>query len=123
MTLRETKQLRATLDKVQGVVQSEGVDAAFRKGRDFDIHMQIAVGSRNRFLADMICRDLYPLLGLFRYYSAHMRGGDFAGSYQEHSDIVTAIERRQPDEAEQRMRKHIARSREMVMRHLREANG
>ncbi len=123
MTLRETRRLRETLEAVKSVVQSEGVDAAFRKGRDFDIHLQIAVASRNRFLADMICRDLYPLLGLFRYYSAHMRGGDFAGSYQEHSDIITAIERRQPDEAEQRMRKHISRSREMVMRHLRAPGG
>jgi DNA-binding GntR family transcriptional regulator len=96
------------------------VEAAFRKGREFDLHMQIARGSRNRFLTDMICRDLYPLLGLFRYRSAQMRGGDFAGSAQEHSDIVSAIERRQPDEAEQRMRKHIAQSRAIVMRHLRQ---
>jgi DNA-binding GntR family transcriptional regulator len=123
MTLRETERLRSTLETVEKLVQSQGVDAAFHMGREFDIHQQIATGSRNRFLADMICRDLYPLLGLFRYYSAHMRGGDFAGSYQEHSDIITAIERRQPDDAEQRMRRHIARSREMVMRHLREAGG
>jgi DNA-binding GntR family transcriptional regulator len=120
MTLRETQQLRASHEALNKLVHSEGVDAAFRKGREFDLHLQIAQGSRNRFLADMICRDLYPLLGLFRYYSAQMRGGDFTGSYQEHSDILTAIERRQPDDAEQRMRKHIARSREIVMRHLRQ---
>jgi len=122
MTLRETQQLRASLEALNELVQSEGVDAAFRKGRAYDLHLQIARGSRNRFLADMICRDLYPLLGLFRYYSAQMRGGDFARSYQEHSDIITAIERRQPDEAEQQMRRHIAHSRESVMRHLRQPN-
>lgn len=120
MTLRETEQLRASLDALGNLVRSEGVEAAFRKGREFDLHLQIARGSGNRFLTDMICRDLYPLLGLFRYRSAQMRGGDFAGSAQEHSDIVSAIERRQPDEAEQRMRRHIAQSRAIVMRHLRE---
>jgi DNA-binding GntR family transcriptional regulator len=120
MTLRETEQLRASLDALGNLVRSEGVEAAFRKGREFDLHLQIARGSRNPFLTDMICRDLYPLLGLFRYRSAQMRGGDFAGSAQEHSDIVSAIERRKPDEAEQRMRKHIAQSRAIVMRHLRQ---
>ena len=112
--------LRASLDALGNLVRSEGVEAAFRKGREFDLHLQIARGSGNRFLTDMICRDLYPLLGLFRYRSAQMRGGDFAGSAQEHSEIVSAIERRQPDEAEQRMRRHIAQSRAIVMRHLRE---
>ena len=122
MTLRETQQLRTSLDALNKLVRSEGVDAAFRKGRDYDLHMQIAQGSRNRFLADMICRDLYPLLGLFRYYSAQMRGGNLSRSAQEHSDIIAAIERRQPDQAEERMRKHIANSREIVMRHLRKAS-
>jgi DNA-binding GntR family transcriptional regulator len=119
MTLRETQQLRTSLEALNQLVRSEGVEAAFQKGRDYDLHMQIAQGSRNRFLADMICRDLYPLLGLFRYYSAQMRR-DLSRSAQEHSDIITAIERRQPDEAEQRMRRHIANSREIVMRHLRQ---
>ena len=121
MTLRETQQLRTSLDVLNKLVRSEGVDAAFRKGRDYDLHMQIAQGSRNRFLADMICRDLYPLLGLFRYYSAQPRGGNLSRSAQEQSDIIAAIERRQPDQAEERMRKHIANSREIVMRHLRKA--
>lgn len=122
MTLRETQELRASLNASKALVQSEGVDAAFRKGRGFDLHLQIAQGSRNRFLTDMICHDLYPLLGLFRYYSAQKRGGDFAASFRQHSDIVSAIERRQPDEAEKRMRKHIAQSREIVMRHLRRSS-
>jgi DNA-binding GntR family transcriptional regulator len=58
-------------------------------------------------------------LGLFRHYSAQMRGGSLSRSAQEHSDIITAIERRQPDQAEERTRKHIANSREIVMQHLR----
>jgi DNA-binding GntR family transcriptional regulator len=51
-----------------------------------------------------------------------MRGGNLSRSAQEHSDIIAAIERRQPDEAEERMRKHIANSREIVMRRLRKAS-
>jgi DNA-binding GntR family transcriptional regulator len=119
MTLRETKQLRASFEALQDLVQSEGVAAAYRKGSELDLHMQIAQGSRNQLLADMIRRDLYPLLGVIRYYSAKLRGGDFAGSFQQHSGIITAIERRRPDQAEERMREHIAKSRELVLQRLR----
>ncbi|MBL9122035.1 MAG: GntR family transcriptional regulator [Planctomycetaceae bacterium] len=121
MTLREIRQLRASCDALNELVASAGVAAAFQKGRDDDLHLQIAQGSHNRLLADMICRDLYPLLGLFRYYTAQLRGGDFASSFRQHSGIIAAIERRQPDLAEQRMRKHIAQSRELVLRRLRQS--
>jgi DNA-binding GntR family transcriptional regulator len=119
MTKREIDALWSTLAAGQQVVASEGIEAAFTAGRQFDLHLQIARGCRNRFLEDMICRDLYPLLGLFRYYSAQFRGGDFADSIAEHTAIISAIERREADDAERQMRAHIARSRQIVLNHLR----
>jgi DNA-binding GntR family transcriptional regulator len=122
MTLHEVRQLRALQEGLNELVETQGVNGAFRAGMDYDLHLQIARGSRNRFLTDIICRDLYPLLGIFRYRTAQMRQGRFAAAAKEHSAIITAIERRQPDEAERLMRQHIARARETLMQHLRQTS-
>jgi DNA-binding GntR family transcriptional regulator len=120
MTLREARDLRALHEGLKKLVEAEGVDGAFRERKAYDLHLEIARGSRNRFLADILCRDLYPLLGIFRYRTARTRRGRFACATKEHSAIITAIERRQPDEAERLMRLHIARGRETLLQHLRE---
>ena len=120
MTLREARDLRALHEGLKKLVETEGVDGAFRERKAYDLHLEIARGSRNRFLADILCRDLYPLLGIFRYRTARTRRGRFTCAAKEHSAIITAIERRQPDEAERLMRLHIARGRDILLQHLRE---
>ncbi len=119
MTPREARQLRGHLEGLTRLIKSEGVDGAFREQGNYDLHLQIARGSHNRFLTDMICRDLYPLLGILRYRTATLRERDLAGAAAEHLAIVTAIEGRQPDEAERLMRHHIAGARENLLQHLR----
>jgi DNA-binding GntR family transcriptional regulator len=120
MTLGETRQLRASVEGLRARVRAEGVAAVLREDADNDFHLQIARGSRNLFLADIICRDLYPLLRVFRYRTTSTRAGDLAAVGREHSAIVNAIERRDTNEAERLMRSHIAAGRESLMRHLRE---
>jgi DNA-binding GntR family transcriptional regulator len=120
MTLQETRQLRASLEALQQRVKAEGVAAALHKEADHDFHLQVARGCRNRFLADIICRDLYPLLRVFRYRTTSTRARDLAAAGREHSAILSAIERREPDKAERLMRAHIAAARDSLIRHLRE---
>lgn len=120
MTLREARQLRALHEEMKELVETRGLDGAMRVRTEYDFHVEIARGSRNRFLMDFICRDLNPLLSIFRYRRAQMRQGRFAVAAEEHAAIVTAIERRQPDEAERLMRLHIASGRETLMQHLRQ---
>lgn len=83
----------------------------FRAGtQDNDVHLAIVRGSRNRWLADALCRDLYALLRVQRARSAAL--GDRASrAHAEHRGILDAIRRRDPDEAEARMRAHIRAAR------------
>ena len=115
-----TRKEKRSLEALKERVKAEGVAAVLRNDADNDFHLQIARGCRNRFLADMICRDLYPLLRVFRYRTTSTRAGQLAAAGREHAAIVRAIERREPDKAERLMRSHIAGARDSLIRHLRE---
>jgi len=112
MTLAETRQLRALLASRTRQVEEGGIAAVFRGGTPANgFHAQIAQGSRNPWLAQMICPDLFPPLRLCRYRSAVLEPRRHEVP-NEHLGILEAIERRDPDEAERLMRVHIAAGRE-----------
>lgn len=78
---------------------------------DNDFHFQIAKASRNAKLAVLLCNDLYAQLRVCRYRSGLSRARQEAG-YEEHMKILEALRNRDPDQAEQAMRRHIACARE-----------
>jgi DNA-binding GntR family transcriptional regulator len=129
MTLHETRRLRDCLADLAKRFRTEGLDGVFRNGTaDNDLHIQIAKGSRNRWIADMICRELYPLLQICRLQStvATAKVAERAKAvHREHEAIVSAIEQRDPDSAERVMRAHLAGSRTRLLAELRqrEASG
>lgn len=90
----------------------------FDTGPDRDFHRDIALGSRNLRIAQLLCEDLYSLLRLFRFRAAAVRT-DPAVTHAEHRAIIDCIERRDADGAEQAMRAHVRRSRQTLLRHLR----
>jgi len=119
MTLHETRRLRGSLSVHGKAIDAEGWSGVFAHGsREQDFHVQIVHGSRNRWLYEFLCRDLYALLKVFRVRSARLkeRASDAA---REHLAIIEAIERRDPDEAEHLMRRHIANARDNMIRDLR----
>lgn len=81
-----------------------------------DFHLEILRASGNRTLANLAER-LYGRLSLVRALSGAFRARAEAAA-REHLDILAAIERRDPDAAEQSMRQHIRRSRENLRRFL-----
>lgn len=127
MTLHETRRLRLSLAELERQFREEGPGGVFRDGSaDNDLHVQIARGSRNRWLIDIICGELYPLLRICRIQtmmataSLKQRGKEVS---REHDAIIGALEQRDPDAAEQLMRAHLVGSRENLMKWLHQQDG
>jgi DNA-binding GntR family transcriptional regulator len=78
---------------------------------DNDFHFQVAKASKNAKLVVLLCNDLYAQLRVCRYRSGLSRARQESG-YREHEQILEALRTRNADEAEQAMRRHIARGRE-----------
>lgn len=117
MTLPQIRQIRALLARLRA---EDNPGAYFRrKTPDTDFHTLIAKGSGNRWLVDMLCKDMYSLLNIYRYGTAR-DPRRLAESRDQHDAIVDAIEKRDPDLAERVMRQHIAGGRESLLRRLNE---
>jgi len=123
MTLAETRELRRCLTTFSKRIKREGIGSVYVDGtQDNDFHVQIVRGSRNNWLEQLLCRDLYALLRMYRYQSATV-GDRAVQSMQEHEVIFSAIERRDPDEAERLMRLHIAHSRDNLIAQMKKDLG
>ncbi|SEF27932.1 GntR family transcriptional regulator [Variovorax sp. NFACC27] len=115
MTLREVNDLRACLSTNAELMTMEGLGAVYRDGtQDNDFHSRLVKGSRNLWLSALLCRDLYGLLQIYRMRSARS-GNRLEAAHAEHCQILDAVQARDPDEAERRMRAHIRRGREQLL--------
>ncbi len=79
-----------------------------RDHRAFDLHALIARGCGNRRLEQLLCEDLHHLLRLYRHRSGREPGRQVQ-AFEEHWQIVRALQARDADLAESRMRAHIRR--------------
>jgi len=124
MTLHETRELRACLAAFEERFRKEGIGGVFRAGSvDNDLHMMIVRGSRNRWLTDIVCRELYPLLQICRFQSTIVTVRTkqrIDAVHREHEAIIDAIERRDADGAERAMRAHLVASRTILLTQLRQ---
>lgn len=80
---------------------------------DADFHFRIAEGSKSARLQQLLCGDLYSLIRLCRFKTAHVPGQ--MKSYRDHVRIVEAIEEGDEELAEVLMRRHIATARKRFM--------
>lgn len=118
MTSAEIRSLRTVADSLASAERHESAPHnVFDKGPDSDFHRRIAIGSRNRWIAQLLCDDLYGLLRLLRFRAAALRT-DPQQSHAEHREIVDRIQQRDADGAEELMRAHVRRSRTRLLDHL-----
>lgn len=113
MTLPEVRQLRAITINLEDL-GSRNMDAVFKVDSDQDFHRSVVMGSRNKWITNLLCRDLYTLLRLCRMRSGELRR-DTGHIHEEHHAIVDCIERRDPDTAERLMRAHVRQSSERLL--------
>ena len=77
----------------------------------------IARASKNRWLEEMLCKDLYGLLRAYRYSSTDLAHRSEEAE-KEHRQIVDAIAAHDGDRAESLMRKHNRDGRLNLIRRL-----
>ncbi|HLZ02893.1 MAG TPA: GntR family transcriptional regulator [Bradyrhizobium sp.] len=119
MTDQELKALAELLDQHQQQRSVQEGIGYYQESKDFDFHFRIVKGSRNKRLIQFLCEDLYYLLRVYRYKSS-TKPGRAKQALKEHRDVVAALMRRDPQEAERRMRLHIANARRYVEEQIRE---
>ena len=116
MTVAEVNALRQSVDMLKAH-PADVAGAVFSGGPDNDFHRLIADGSRNRWLANILVKDVYTLLRLYRLHAA-LRP-DVADSAAEHNAIIDCIHARDAEGAEAAMRKHLRRARDRTFQLVR----
>lgn len=100
---------QAHYDNHQGeYMQAEG---------DFDFHYQIIKGSGNEMLTNQLCNELYHLIRMFRFQTSRYKKRSNR-ALKEHSQLIYAIEERDPVMAEMLMRRHISRAKTSIFEAL-----
>ncbi len=120
MTEQELKALSELLEQHQQQKSVQEGTGYYQESKDFDFHFRIVKGSRNVRLFQMLCEDLYYLLRVYRYKSS-TKPGRAKQALKEHKDVVAALMRRDPEDAERKMRLHISNARRYVEEQIKEA--
>jgi DNA-binding GntR family transcriptional regulator len=105
----------AEFDEVETIINAMKADGAKAPKAigdpNLDLHTVIARASRNSRLIGLLTGEYYNLLRIFRKRSVAVPGR-FSMVHNEHTRILEALRRRDPDGAERHMRRHISRVRE-----------
>lgn len=115
MNQQELDELHAILDADAAMI-SKG-EAYYHAENRLDVHFCIVRGSGNSIIKDLLCRQLHPLIRMYRYQHKVIKGrADEA--LKEHRAIVDAISNRDGDLAQFLMQRHLATSRRMLLEAL-----
>ena len=106
MTDDEIAQLAALLDRHEEQIKKQGGKVYAQSEGDLDFHFQIARGSRNQMLMDMLGSEQYQLLRMCRYRTSR-NAQRTKPALNQHRQIVDALRQRDGELAELLMRRHI----------------
>lgn len=106
MTDDEISRLSALLDRHEAQIKKQGGKEYAQSEGDLDFHYQIARGSRNQMLMDMLGGEQYQLLRMCRYRTSRLAQRT-RPALQQHRQIVEALAQRDGELAELLMRRHI----------------
>lgn len=114
MTREEVDALDALLERHSSFPEVRAGTAYFQPQYDSDFHYRVALGSRNEVLGQLLGRDLYHLVRMYRHrFSAYE--GRPQRALEEHRRIAAAIREGDGELAEMLMRRHIASARENIV--------
>jgi DNA-binding GntR family transcriptional regulator len=106
MTDDEITQLSTLLDKHEQQIEKQKGKVYAQSEGDLDFHFQIARGSRNQMLMDMLGSEQYQLLRMCRHRTSR-NALRTRPALQQHRQIVEALAHRDGELAEFLMRRHI----------------
>jgi DNA-binding GntR family transcriptional regulator len=115
MTDEEMRAIGEELEahRARAALASAG-SAAPAEEKVFDFHERIVRGCGNERIVEMLCGDMYHLLRIYRKRSGALpeRQGQ---PFQEHWQILRALQTRDAELAESLMRSHIGRANESLL--------
>ncbi len=117
MTDQEIRDLQATLDSHETMIDEARGQEYYQAEGDYDFHHRIATGSRNAKLAQMLLGDLYYMVRMYRYRLSTSSGRPHR-ALGEHRRIVEAIAQRDGELAEFLMKRHINAARQNIERKI-----
>jgi DNA-binding GntR family transcriptional regulator len=113
MTDEEIAELRRLVEEHGQHRDVQAGSSYYQAPKQRDFHFRIVRGSRNEWLFDLLCGELYDLLRVYRFQSSTVPGRT-PHAYEEHCAIVAALAARDGEAAETLMRRHIRNGREQV---------
>lgn len=88
-------------------------ESYYQEAGDVDFHYRIILASKNQYLINMLCDELYFLVRMYRVQLG-MNGPRVSRAFDEHKAIITAIANRDGELADLLMRRHISASRKNI---------
>lgn len=117
MTEQEIQDVRQLLDHHLSTQRVREGESYYQEAGDVDFHYRLILGSKNPYLINLLCDELYHLVRMYRVQLG-MNGPRVSRAFDEHKAILNAIAARDGELAELLMRRHIAASGRNIEQHL-----
>jgi DNA-binding GntR family transcriptional regulator len=113
MTDAEITEVRLLLDQHLSSQRVREGESYYQEAGDLDFHYRVILGSKNSYLINILCDELYYLVRMYRVQLG-MNGPRVSRAFDEHKAIIHAIANRDGELADLLMRRHIAASRRNI---------
>ncbi|MDN7124119.1 GntR family transcriptional regulator [Pseudidiomarina terrestris] len=117
MPQAEIAELAALLDQHLSTQRVREGESYYQEAGDLDFHYRVILGSKNPYLINMLCDELYYLVRMYRVQMG-MNGPRVSRAFDEHKAILNAIANRDGELADLLMRRHISASRHNIEQQL-----
>ncbi|HAW93663.1 MULTISPECIES: GntR family transcriptional regulator [unclassified Arsukibacterium] len=117
MTEAEISEVRQLLDQHLSSQRVREGESYYQEAGDLDFHYRVILGSKNSYLINILCDELYYLVRMYRVQLG-MNGPRVSRAFDEHKAIINAIANRDGELADLLMRRHIAASRRNIEQQL-----
>ena len=115
----EIAQMQSLLDQHLSTQRVREGESYYQEAGDVDFHYRVILGSKNPYLINLLCDELYFIVRMYRVQLG-MNGPRVSRAFDEHKAIINAIANRDGELADLLMRRHIGASRRNIETHFKQ---
>ncbi|MBU2278723.1 MAG: GntR family transcriptional regulator [Gammaproteobacteria bacterium] len=119
MTDLEIAEVQQLLDQHLSSQRVREGESYYQEAGDVDFHYRVILGSKNPYLINLLCDELYFIVRMYRVQLG-MNGPRVSRAFDEHKAIINAIANRDGELADLLMRRHIGASRRNIESHFKQ---
>ncbi|MBU2426788.1 MAG: GntR family transcriptional regulator [Gammaproteobacteria bacterium] len=119
MTDQEIAEVQQLLDQHLSSQRVREGESYYQEAGDVDFHYRVILGSKNPYLINLLCDELYFIVRMYRVQLG-MNGPRVSRAFDEHKAIINAIANRDGELADLLMRRHIGASRRNIESHFKQ---